>query len=177
MNDILNNLKKIKLNKKTAGLVIGFVCAVVLLLFSEISALSEKEDISYTDTNAFSAQYIENTEKELEKILRKIEGAGDVRVMITLQSCYENIYAKSYENEKKQTENSTNENSKEDYVIVKKGSSNEECLIIKVYEPEIKGVAVICQGADNLKVKTAITETVCALFDISSAKVSVAKSG
>ena len=177
MNDILNNLKKIKLNKKTAGLVIGFVCAVVLLLFSEISAFSESENINYTDTNAFSAQYIENTEKELEKVLRKIEGAGDVRVMITLQSCYENIYAKSYENEKKQTENSTNENSKEEYVIVKKGSSNEECLIIKVYEPEIKGVAVVCQGADNLKVKTAITETVCALFDISSAKVSVAKSG
>lgn len=177
MNDILNNLKKIKLNKKTAGLVIGFVCAVVLLLFSEISAFSESENINYTDTNAFSAQYVENTEKELEKVLRKIDGAGEVRVMITLQSCYENIYAKSYENEKKQTENSTNENSKEDYVIVKKGSSNEECLIIKVYEPEIKGVAVICQGADNLKVKKAITETVCALFDISSAKVSVAKSG
>ncbi len=177
MNDILNNLKKIKLNKKTAGLVIGFVCAVVLLLVSEISAFSESEDISYTDTNAYSAQYIENTEKELERVLGKIEGAGDVRVMITLQSCYENIYAKSYENEKKQTENSTNENSKEEYVIVKNGSTNEECLVIKVYEPEIKGVAVVCQGADNLKVKTAITETVCALFDISSAKVSVAKSG
>jgi stage III sporulation protein AG len=60
-------------------------------------------------------------------------------------------------------------------VIVKQGSNNEECLVIKVYEPRVKGVAVIAQGADNINVKQAITDTVCALFDISSASVSVEK--
>ena len=60
-------------------------------------------------------------------------------------------------------------------MIVKNGSGVEECLVVKVFEPKIKGVAVICQGGDDLAVKKAITETVCALFDISSASVSVTK--
>ena len=47
--------------------------------------------------------------------------------------------------------------------------------MIKVYEPTVKGVAVVAEGADNINVKTAITDTVCALFDISTAQVSVEK--
>ena len=59
--------------------------------------------------------------------------------------------------------------------MLKNGSNNEECLVIKVFEPTVKGVAVVAQGADNPTVKNAILQTVCALFDISSAKVSVEK--
>jgi phenylalanyl-tRNA synthetase beta chain len=58
---------------------------------------------------------------------------------------------------------------------VVKGSDGENGVVIKVYEPVIKGVAVVAQGADNIKVRSAITEAVCALFNISSAKVSVSK--
>ena len=47
--------------------------------------------------------------------------------------------------------------------------------MVKVYEPAIKGVAVVAQGADNIKVKNAIIQTVCAVFNISSARVSVEK--
>ena len=47
--------------------------------------------------------------------------------------------------------------------------------MVKVYEPTVKGVAIVAEGADDVNVKTAITETVCALFGISSAKVSVEK--
>ena len=60
-------------------------------------------------------------------------------------------------------------------MIVKSGSGTEECLVVKVYEPVVKGVAVVAEGADNAQVKKAITETVCALFDISTNKVSVIK--
>ena len=74
-----------------------------------------------------------------------------------------------------ETEKETENELSEEYIIVKKGSNNEECLVVKVYEPTIKGVAVISEGADSIKVKTAITDTVCALFDISTAQVSVEK--
>jgi stage III sporulation protein AG len=47
--------------------------------------------------------------------------------------------------------------------------------VVKVYEPTVKGVAVIAEGADSITVKTAITEMVCALFNISTAQVSVEK--
>ena len=175
MNELVKQIKNIKLNKKSLSLVFLAIGAVCLLLLSELPVLSENEELSSDDTYAFSSQYTEKTEKELQKILEKIEGAGQVKVMVTLESCYENIYAKSYETENKQDADSVSENLKEEYVIIKKNSNNEESLIIKVYEPEIKGVAVVCEGGGNTQVKKAITETVCALFDVSSAKVSVTK--
>lgn len=175
MNELIKSLKKIKQNKKSLSLLCMGVVALALLIMGELPAFFEEEAVSVTDTSQYSARYIEATQKELQKMLEKIDGAGQVRVMLTLESCYENIYAKAYDNEKKISESSTDESIAEEYVIVKNGSSNEECLIVKVYEPVVKGVAVVCEGGDDMQVKKAITETVCALFDVSSAKVSVTK--
>ncbi len=175
MNELLKLIKKFKLNKKSLALIVLTAGAGCMLLVGELSSEASGEVVSATDTAIFSAEYTSEAEKELEKILEEIDGAGDVRVMLTLESCYENIYARAYTNEKENGESSFEENTKEEYVIVKKGSGNEECLVVKVYEPEIKGVAVVCEGGDITAVKKAVTETVCALFDISSAKVSVTK--
>lgn len=175
MNEILKKFKGIKLNKKNLYLILGVIFALVLLFAGEFSGSTGETGVAVTDTATYSAEYIKKTEKELEAMLSEISGAGDVTVMITLESCYENVYAKAYNSEQEQNENSTEEILEEEYVILKNGSSNEECLVVKVYEPKIKGVAVVCRGGDNVSVKKAITETVCALFDISSAKVSVTK--
>ena len=175
MNEIIKLLKNLKLNKKSLGLIVVALCAVVLMVISEFSAFTEEKTITATDTVRYSAEYIEQTEKDLQRILERVDGAGKVQVMLTLESCYENIYATAYENDKKISETASDESIKEEYVTIKKGSSNEECVIVKVYEPEIKGVAVVCEGGNSTQVKKAITETVCALFDISTAKVSVTK--
>lgn len=175
MNDILKNIKNLKLGRKNIVLICVAVLIMLLLVMSEMFSEKENEIISKDDTAVYSSQYIKKTEKELECILEKISGAGEVKVMITLESCYENVYAKGYSQQTDEKDDSQKSQSEEEYVIVKKGSNNEECLVVKVYEPTIKGVAVIAQGAENTQVKNAITQTVCALFDISTAKVSVEK--
>lgn len=175
MTDLLKNLKGIKIGKKNIILVALAAFIMLLLFISEFINTDTAEIVSKEDTANFSSQYIEKTEKELESLLRKISGAGDVRVMVTLENAYENVYAKGYSQKNDKKTDSQQSESEEEYIIVKNGSNNEECLVIKVYEPTIKGVAVIAQGAGNAAVKNAITQTVCALFDISSAKVSVEK--
>lgn len=175
MNDYLKKLKNLKIEKRNIFLICVAVCVMVILFVSELTSTDSSETISTENTAQYSGQYIEKTEKELETLLRKISGAGDVKVMITLESCYENVYAKGYSEKQDQNETSQQYETEEEYIIVKNGSNNEECLIIKVYEPTVKGVAVIAEGAGNSQVKNAITQTVCALFDISSAKVSVEK--
>lgn len=173
MSDLLKNIKKLKIGKKNF-ILLGLAVFIMLLLFvSEVFYSDSSETVSKDDTINFSLQYTEKTEKELEALLEKISGAGDVRVMITLENCYENVYAKGYNEKKDDNENSMKYESEEEYIIVKNGSNNEECLVVKVYEPTIKGVAVIAQGAGDATVKNAITQTVCALFDISTARVSV----
>lgn len=175
MNDLLGGFKNFKIGKRNIALVAIAALIMLLLLLSELFTPDNTEAISKENTEAYASQYIEKTEKELEALLEGINGAGEVSVMLTLENCYENVYAKGY-NEK--SDNKTDYQkleSEEEYIIVKSGSNNEECLVVKVYEPTVKGVAVIAQGAGNTQVKNAITQTVCALFDISSARVSVEK--
>ena len=175
MNDIAEGLKKLKIGKKNILLVAIAISVLLLLLLSEFAMPDGSENVSKEDTEVYSAQYIEKTEKELESLLENISGAGEVEVMITLENCYENVFAKGYTEKTDNKTDSQKSESEEEYIIIKNGSSNEECLVVKVYEPTVKGVAVIAQGAGSTQVKNAITQTVCALFDISSAKVSVEK--
>ena len=177
MNDILENLKNLKIGKKNLILVAIAIFIMVLLLVSEFLTPENTESISKENTEIYSSQYIEKTEKELEVLLENISGAGEVKVMITLENCYENVFAKGYSEKNDSKTDSQKSESEEEYIIIKNGSNNEECLVVKVYEPTVKGVAVIAQGAGNTQVKNAITQTVCALFDISTAKVSVEKMG
>ena len=177
MNDILENLKNLKIGKKNIILVAIAIFIMVLLLVSEFLTPENTESISKENTEIYSSQYIEKTEKELEALLENISGAGEVKVMITLENCYENVFAKGYSEKNDNKTDSQKRESEEEYIIIKNGSNNEECLVVKVYEPTVKGVAVIAQGAGNTQVKNAITQTVCALFDISTAKVSVEKMG
>ncbi len=172
MKEIINRIREKKLPKKSVALIIGAVIILGALAFGELSSGEVTTD---EDGVITACEYVKSTEKSLEKLLSDINGAGDVRVMLTVESCYENVYAKSYDSKGQQTEKGAENELSEEYVIVKKGSNNEECLVIKVYEPTVKGVAVIAEGAGNIKVKTAITDTVCALFDISTAQVSVEK--
>ena len=177
MNDILENLKNLKIGKKNIILVAIAVLIMVLLLVSEFLTPENTENISKENTEIYSSQYIEKTEKELEALLENISGAGEVEVMITLENCYENVFAKGYSEKNDNKTDSQKSESEEEYIIIKNGSNNEECLVVKVLQPTVKGVAVIAQGAGNTQVKNAITQTVCALFDISTAKVSVEKMG
>lgn len=175
MNDILEKIKDCKIGKKNIFLVLVAAFIIFGLFISEFITGNETEIVSKENTEIYSYQYIEKTEKELESLLENISGAGDVKVMITLENCYENVFAKGYNEKSENKTDSQRSESEEEYIIIKNGSNNEECLVVKVYEPTVKGVAVIAQGAGNTQVKNAITQTVCALFDISSAKVSVEK--
>jgi stage III sporulation protein AG len=173
MSNLKEKIKALPDNKKHVLLIAVIVVSLLALIAFETMGSSEaaapKERIIPT-----AEEYIASTEKQLKSILSQVEGAGDVHVMITLESCYENVFAKDYSNKTDTQKDSSNINVTEELVVVK-NTDGEGGVVIKVCEPVVKGVAVVCEGADNIKVKSAITEAVCALFDISSTKVSVTK--
>lgn len=175
MSEILKRIKSLNFSKKNIVLFVSALAALLILLFGEFMNTDTTERAEVKNTSLYAAQYTEETEKELETLLGKISGAGKVKAMVTLESCYENVYAKGYSSKNEQDEQKDKNEMSEEYIIVKNGSNNEECLVVKVYEPTVKGVAIVAEGADNVTVKAAITQTVCSLFDISSAKVSVEK--
>ncbi len=176
MSEIKEKLKELKSDKKKLIITLIGLFALGFLLFSSGQSNDTGDVPREENTGVYAAEYTEKEEKELESLLRQINGVGKVSVMITLENTYENVFAKSYATNIQQRENETKEETDEEYIIVKKGSNNEQSLLVKVYEPKVKGVAVVAEGAGNINVKEAVTETVCALYNISSAKVSVVSS-
>lgn len=175
MVEIKSKLRELLNDKKSLCIIIVGVVALFFLGSSELSG-EKTYDSEISDGTVISAtEYAELKEKELEKILESIEGAGACNVMLTVDNCYENVYAKGVTTKADDNSGNIATQTQEEYIIVKNGSNTEDCLLIKVYEPKVRGVAVVAEGADDIGVKKAITETVCALFDISTAKVSVTK--
>jgi stage III sporulation protein AG len=139
-----------------------------LLAFGEIKMSAEQ-------ASQIQAGAREKMEEKLKELLEAIDGAGEVEVMITLESCYENVYLKDKNLKTESGNGDFKEESDETYIMAKTSSNTQEGVIIKVYEPVVKGVAVVATGGESEKVKMAIIETVSAVFNIDSTNISVEK--
>ena len=153
--------KKIK-----AAVIIGLI-GILLLGISELtpkrSNNSEKQQTSYSD-------YTNDLEEKTEKIISSIEGVGKCNVMITLKNSNESVFAKNIQ----QNSENGNYSSQSEYVLYN-GQNGETPVLIKEFFPEIKGVAVVCSGADSIAVREEIIKCISSLYGISSAKISVSK--
>lgn len=167
-----------RLDKKILLAVSLLLFGAAALVISE-STGDKTTSVSVTATTASTDtdEYISDLEERLTSMISAIDGAGETRVMITLESGSEEIYLHNYnygENNDKSGRNSLER--KDEYVIVD-DDSGEKGIVVRVAEPKIRGVAVVCKGADSETVRNRIVETVTALLDISSTRVSVAKMG
>lgn len=170
--DVFNKLSK---NKKNLVLALCSVLALVLLLVSEFTSTNSSDSGDKVNNYVSSENYIKEQEEKLKELLEAIDGAGEVEVMITLESCYENVYLKDKNLKTESGNGDFKEESDETYIMAKTSSNTQEGVIIKVYEPVVKGVAVVASGGESEKVKMAIIETVSAVFNIDSTNISVEK--
>ncbi len=139
---------------------------ILLLTFSEIYPDKKDEAFEQTDCVSDVREYEESLEKRLKELLSQIKGAGKISVMVTLDSGNENIYAKEEKHGEKNTESR--------YVIVD-DAGDEVGLLLRVTEPEVRGVAVVCEGAASAQVRQEIINTVSAVLNISTNRISIAQ--
>ena len=156
-------LNKLKEDKKTALIIFAAVLGMLLILLSGTTEENSAEKVK--DEEKIE---IEQCEEKLQKLLSSVEGAGRVKVMITYETSDENVFA--YNKDESYRENEQKFSS--DYILVK-NDGNETGLKLKTVYPEVKGVAVVCDGANNPVTKEQIISVVSALFDISTKNISV----
>ena len=58
------------------------------------------------------------------------------------------------------------------YVLI---SSRSDGLVLKVYTPAVRGIAVICEGGDSARVKSDVTEVLSGTLGITADRISVKK--
>lgn len=163
--------------------IIGLL-GIGLILLSGL--LPEKNDKTQTQTNSQIAyvsltQYENELEQNLADIISSINGAGKTRVLLTMESTVEQVYATDKNMTQKDTVNSgeatqTNKDTSADstYITVELADGTQQTVLLKEIQPRVRGVLVVCSGGDNSVVKEKIVDAVTKALDISSSRVSVA---
>ena len=90
--DNLGFVKKLKQVKHIGFIVVViFVLILLLILFSDFNILKINTDSNITETSTYTSyyQYADKLENKLKRVLGKIKGAGNIEVMVTLDSITE----------------------------------------------------------------------------------------
>ena len=113
----------------------------------------------------------ESVEEKMERILGKISGAGNVCVMLTDRAGAETVY----QTDTQESVSGENQSVKTETVIVGNGSAEKSSLVRQVNPPAYLGAVVVCQGADDPKIRLAIVDAVSKLTGLGSNCISVLK--
>lgn len=172
-------IKDDKIKKLVIALCIGGIALIFLSTFlgGKASAGDSSSD-STLDTQSFTnlSEYKTAIENDLSKIISKIEGVGSTEVFLTLDNSSENVYAV---NQKQSSKSSSSDGGDEsldtEYFSLRKSDGSETGMLLKVIEPDVRGVLVVCNGGDNSMIKERVLEAVTKALNISSARVCITK--
>lgn len=185
--------KLLKDNKKLVeNLTVIFLIGLILLIGA--SALSKprpsnsndnKELVLVNQKESSSEDYAQKLEKDLKNILSKIEGVGNVEVLITLNSDEEVVAAMDV------VESSTTTNEKDssgavretiqtesnNKVVTSQDTSGQNApIVLKRIMPEIRGVIVVADGAKDPRLRYELSSAVQTALGIPAYKVKVISS-
>lgn len=128
---------------------------------------SRTEEISGGDAAAL--------QRELEDILSTISGAGQVRVLLTLESDGERQLAQDTELSYSGQTAAPEDYSRTSETVLVDGGNGDETVVTRRLYPTYRGALVVCQGGDRADVQLAIVQAVSVLTGLSSDRVAVAK--
>lgn len=153
--------------KKSALLVLILLVGVLLVLFS---GENKSEKISQTNIEFDEEEYEEILENRLTSILEKIDGVGEVSVMVTLEGSALYSYATDTSQDNGKEGNSKKEST---IVLSTKSSSVKEAVISGYTLPKVKGAAVVCSSDLSATLRAKVIGVVSAALGISSARICV----
>lgn len=185
---IKNEVNKLFKNKYMGNilavlLVIGFILIAITILAPGL--LSGKDEVlteeNNTKVNTTVSTYEDKQKVELTNILRKIDGVGEVDVMINFESGEEKVAAYDSTNQTTKTEETdtnggkrvSNQQNDTTKVVMSSESGGNSPVILKTYKPKVIGVVITAEGAESSKVRYDIEKAVSSLYGISIEKVNV----
>ena len=150
--------------------VLAVIAAGILLMAwpsgQKTSSVQESRGLTGTEEN-FS---VEALEERLSHALSKIEGAGDVSVVLTVRSGMERVLAAD-----RVAEEQGDRRELEEKVVVIDGNGGEEALLICQRYPTFQGALIVCRGGDDPQVRLRLTEAVSSLTGLGADRITVCK--
>ena len=116
-----------------------------------------------------------SVEERLEDLLSQVEGAGKVRVMLTVRAGEETVYQTDRTTEQRQTGDGTEETVTVTTVLASAGSSAEEPVAVKVLSPVYLGALVVAEGGGTPSVRLDLVSAVSSLTGLGADRITVVK--
>ncbi|MBO5439023.1 MAG: hypothetical protein J6A53_00030 [Clostridia bacterium] len=143
---------------KNIIIVISLVAlGIILILFG-----TNKQKQNKTEVNFDYENYAKELENKIEDFLLSIEGIKKARVMVTLDTTFEKVYAQNQ--------------STLDLLTINTSDGKSPVYITEVY-PTVRGIAIACTNGDNDEVKMKITRLISAYLGISSNRIEIVSFG
>ena len=152
------------------------VLGIAGILLIGVSSCREQKPTVPQAESSDTAQYIEQMEERLERMVSSVRGAGCAEVMITLQNGVEYVYANEQKTNSDHTESesqtSVRDDSHKTVVTVDNGDGKSGLLVTEI-QPVVRGVVVACEGAVDETVAALVSQAVCTALDITGKRVCV----
>ena len=151
-------MKNMKIDKKGIVIIGLVIIAIIVFAFSGVDNRKENTKNKNNETGQL--------ETRLEKILSGVKGAGNVEVMIVFKdSGRENIAMNT-----KYSEDGDGRSSSEQTAVV---SSGKEPIVVQKNIPQVQGVIVTAQGAEDETVRENLKKAVEAVLPVLPHRIEV----
>lgn len=154
---------------------VGIAAIIGILLSESFSGGTSAKAESKSSTSQTQSEYEKQLEKKLTSVLSQIDGIGSCKVMVTLDTSGESVYSADEDDSSSTDENSQSNEKSVHHVIV--DNNGESPVLEKEIQPKVRGVIVVCGGADDVYVRQAVTDCLVAGLGVSSANISVVRGG
>ncbi|MEI3071352.1 MAG: stage III sporulation protein AG [Oscillospiraceae bacterium] len=120
---------------------------------------------------AAQTDYAAETERRLTQMLQQIAGAGQVSVMLTLETG-ERV---EYQTDVQASSDGAQSSESRKTVILSEGSSYDKAAVAATTYPRFQGALIVCEGADSAAVRLRLLEAVSAVTGLSTDRITVVK--
>ncbi len=177
MNDVINRLTE-KIKNPKVLVAAGLIGIALICLSSFIGGGKSSENKVPSDDSITAEEYRVQLEDSIGEIVKSITGSKSVKVVITLESGIKYSYADIKEgvsaDKTESNSKSTSSELKQTYITVKTADGGEQALLVTAEMPEVRGVAIVCEGGDDEQINEKIQNAVTAALNITSKRVYIA---
>lgn len=176
--------KKLNLKDKNTWLILGIFGVLLLVIALPADQTGKKgseaaQTVVEETTQQTGQERADDAtaalEKRLEETLSLIDGAGKVRVMITMKDTGEKVVEKDVTRRTDADAGGTGNSDLSQSSVYEKEGSTETPYVSNEMTPQVEGVLVVAQGGGNSLVKQNILQSVMALFPLEAHKITIVK--
>ncbi len=181
VKDIWQAIKKVK----NFEIIIAVIVVAVILAIYGSTLIGGDKDPAPKEDAVESAESVDastnaDNEARLKKVLEAIDGAGRVEVMITYESGPEMVPAMNQSTTTQESEEFTgtdtvrqSRTTDESQNPVIASGQEDDLLVLKEVEPEVRGVVVVAEGASDIQVQLNLQRAVQTVLNVPADKVEV----